>query len=97
MLSVATFQSVEAQEVIRSTYTYKTIGDLRIRADVYRKPGEIVTPAILWIHGGALIMGKRRGLNAVQAEKYLDAGYMTISIDYRLAPQAKLNQIIEDL
>ena len=97
ILSVATVQTVEGQEVIRSTYTYKTIGDLRIRADVYRRPGEIVTPAILWIHGGALIMGNRRGLNAVQAEKYLDAGYTIISIDYRLAPQAKLNDIIEDL
>jgi acetyl esterase/lipase len=97
VLSLAAFHNVEGQEVIRSTYTYKTIGDLRIRADVYRRPGEIVTPAILWIHGGALIMGNRRGLNAVQAEKYLDAGYTIISIDYRLAPQAKLNDIIEDL
>ena len=33
----------------------------------------------------------------VQADKYLDAGYTIVSIDYRLAPQAKLNQIIEDL
>ena len=30
-------------------------------------------------------------------EKYLNAGYTIISIDYRLAPQAKLPQIIEDL
>jgi acetyl esterase/lipase len=36
-------------------------------------------------------------LNPVQAEKYLNAGYAIVSIDYRLAPQAKLDQIIEDL
>ena len=90
VLSIAGSQNVEGQEVVRTTYTYKTVGDLRIRADVYRKPGDIPTPAILWVHGGALIMGNRRGLNAVQADKYLDAGYTIVSIDYRLAPQAKL-------
>ena len=90
-------QHVNGQEVIKSTYTYKTIGDLKIQADVYRKPDDIVQPAIFWIHGGALIMGNRRGLNPVQAEKYLNAGYTIISIDYRLAPQVKLKQIIEDI
>ena len=97
VLVSAALQRVEGQEVVRSTYTYKTVGNLRIRADVYRKPGDAVRPAILWLHGGALISGNRRGLNAVQAEKYLDAGYTIISIDYRLAPQAKLRDIVEDL
>ena len=93
----AGLQGVRAQEVVRSTYTYKTIGDLRIRADVYRKPEAVGSPVILWIHGGALIMGNRRGVNAAQVQQYLDAGYTIVSIDYRLAPQAKLNQILEDL
>ena len=96
-LSIIGIQHVESQEVVRSTYTYKTIGDLSIRADVYRKPGDKVHPAIFWIHGGALIMGNRRGLNPAQAEKYLNAGYTIISIDYRLAPQVKVQEIIEDL
>jgi acetyl esterase/lipase len=81
MLSMSTFQPLHCQEMVRSTYTYKTVGDLRIRADVYRKPDDMVRPAILWIHGGALIMGNRRGLNAAQAERYLNAGYTIISID----------------
>lgn len=90
-------QPSHAQEVVRSTYVYKTLNDLRIRADVYRKSGDEIRPVILWIHGGALITGNRRGLNAMQAEKYLNAGYTIVSIDYRLAPQAKLDQIIEDV
>ena len=97
VLFIAGVQHVEGQEVVRSTYTYKTTGDLRIRADVYRKPDDVVRPAILWIHGGALIMGNRGWLHPVQAEKYLNAGYTVISIDYRLAPQVKLQRIIEDL
>ena len=91
------FPCAEAQELVRSTYTYKTVKDLHIRADVHRKAGDDVRPAMLWIHGGALISGNRRGPNAAQAERYLNAGYAIISIDYRLAPQAKLDQIIEDL
>jgi acetyl esterase/lipase len=97
VMSLSGFQFIIGQEVVRSTYTYKTTDGLHVRADVYRKPDGIVKPAILWIHGGALIMGNRRWLNPVQAEKYLEAGFTVVSIDYRLAPQVKLPQIIEDL
>lgn len=96
ILSLTTIQ-LEGQKVIKSTHTYKTVGDLKIQADVYRKSDDVVRPAIFWIHGGALIMGNRRGLNHVQAEKYLNAGYVIISVDYRLAPQVKVKQIIEDI
>ncbi len=97
ILTIASVQEVEGQELFKNTYTYKTIGDLRILADVYRKQDDLIRPAILYIHGGALIMGNRSWLDPVQAQKYVDAGYTIISIDYRLSPQAKLNQIIEDL
>lgn len=90
-------QVVHTQEVSRSTYTYKTVNGLPIRADVYRKFGDDIRPVVLWIHGGALITGSRRGLNPAQAERYLDAGYAIVSIDYRLAPQAKVDQIVADL
>ncbi|HLF44896.1 MAG TPA: alpha/beta hydrolase [Chitinophagaceae bacterium] len=96
LLSIAGLNT-DGQEIVRSTYTYKAIGDLRIRADVYRKPDDSVRPAILWLHGGALIMGSRRWLNQGQAERYLNAGYTIIAIDYRLAPQTKLSQILVDL
>jgi len=82
---------------LKQTYTYKTVADCKIQADVHRAPGDGVRPVILWIHGGALIMGNRAGINAVQLQKYLDAGYTVVSIDYRLAPETKLKAIIEDL
>lgn len=82
---------------LRTTYTYKTIGDLQIQADVYRAPGEAIQPAILWIHGGALIWGSRRWLPPVQVDRYVDAGYTVIAIDHRLAPEVKLDEIVGDL
>ncbi len=34
------------------TYTYKQVGDLEIKADVYRADDETIRP-VVWIHGGA--------------------------------------------
>ena len=81
----------------KQTYIYKTVGDCKIKADVYRMPGDEVRPALLWIHGGALIMGQRGFVPRDQLARYLDAGFTLISIDYRLAPETKVKGIIEDL
>jgi acetyl esterase/lipase len=97
LVTVACHQDVEAQGFAKTTHTYKTVRGLSIRADVYRASGNAFRPAILYIHGGALIMGNRSWLNPVQVRKYLDAGYTVISIDYRLAPQTKLNEILDDV
>jgi acetyl esterase/lipase len=81
----------------KATYTYKRVGECDIKADVYRLPGKDVRPAIVWIHGGALIFGDRGSVRPDQLQRYLRAGYAVVSIDYRLAPETKLPDIIEDL
>jgi len=86
-----------AAEVRVQTYTYKRVGDLEIKADVYREDDEKIRPVIVWIHGGALIMGGREGINRRVKKMFLDAGYAIVSIDYRLAPETKLPAIIEDV
>jgi len=86
-----------AAEVRMQTYTYKRVGDLEIKANVYRADDEKVRPVIVWIHGGALIMGGRNGVNGRVKKMFLDAGYAIVSIDYRLAPETKLPAIIEDV
>lgn len=80
-----------------TTYTYKTVGKLAIQADVYRPAGTEVLPVILWIHGGALIVGTRIWMPEDQLAEYIKAGFAVVSIDYRLAPETKLAEIIEDL
>jgi acetyl esterase/lipase len=85
--------------------TYKTVGDLALRADVYGADGEAGSnaggrrPALLWIHGGALIFGHRIELADAeeQLELYLDRGYVVVSIDYRLAPATRLDEIQSDV
>jgi acetyl esterase/lipase len=73
------------------------VQDCQIPADIYRSPGDEQRPVILWIHGGALIFGDRSMLPPEQVELYLTAGYTVVSIDYRLAPETKLQAIREDV
>lgn len=89
--------ATSAPPVDRRTWIYKTVGDLPIKADVYRRPGDDVRPVIVWLHGGGLITGSRGGPDPEQRQRYLDAGYVIVSIDYRLAPETKLLAIIEDV
>ena len=81
----------------KQTYVWKIVDDHEIRADVYRVAGEGTRPAILWVHGGALIIGERSSLSTNELELYLESGYVVVSIDYRLAPESKLPAILEDL
>ena len=81
----------------RQTYTFKAVGDCEIRADVYSPASGGARPGIVWIHGGALISGSREVIQPGQLANYLEAGYVLISVDYRLAPETKLPEIIQDL
>lgn len=86
----------------RKTFTYKKVGDLEIKADVYlpsaAPPGpEHKWPVLFWIHGGALIMGDKGGIDRRFKPLLLKSGYAIVSIDYRLAPETKLPAIIDDL
>ncbi len=82
------------------TYTYKLIGENQeLKADVHGTSDDAVRPVVVYIHGGALIVGSRE-LSAKPGtllDALLKAGYAVVSIDYRLAPQVKLPAIIEDV
>ncbi|MCA9230253.1 MAG: alpha/beta hydrolase [Planctomycetales bacterium] len=84
-------------EVVKQSWTYKTVGDLEIKADVFRLDDDRVRPIVIWIHGGALILGNREGIDRRIREPLLEAGYVLVSIDYRLAPETKLPEILNDL
>ena len=82
----------------KQTHVYKTVGQCEIRADVYPAPDvSRPSPVVVWIHGGALIMGSRRSAPDRHLERYLDAGLTVVSVDYRLAPETKVEGIVEDV
>ena len=79
------------------TYNYKTVGDLQIKADVYRESGDGVQPVVVWIHGGALITGHRESVPQWLLDASRERNWTVVSIDYRLAPETQLPQIIQDV
>ncbi len=87
----------EDGEWTEQTFVYKSVGPTKIEADVRRRNGTQARPAVVWIHGGALIMGNRKGVPRNIVELCKANNYVLISIDYRLAPEVKLPAIIDDL
>jgi acetyl esterase/lipase len=81
----------------KQTVVYKTVGPTKIHADVYRRNGDTPRPAVVWIHGGALIMGNRDGIPRDIRQLCREQNYVLISLDYRLAPEVTLPAIIEDV
>jgi acetyl esterase/lipase len=79
------------------TYVYKTVNDLDIKADVYQYDEERVRPVVVWIHGGALINGHRAGISGRVRKFAFENDCILVSIDYRLAPETKLPEIIKDV
>lgn len=84
----------------RSTFVHKHADGCEIGLDVYRPAAGGVNgrlPVVVWIHGGALIMGSRASVPDHLLGLCRDQGIALVSIDYRLAPQVMLPAIIEDL
>lgn len=95
---LAASRPLRAQWQNPETIIYKVTQGCEIKADVYPagKPGS-GKPALLWIHGGALMVGSRKQIGTPMIFDLHQAGYVIVSIDYRLAPTTKVPQIIEDL
>ena len=99
VLLLTSLQGAPAAEpaVVKKTHTYKTAGDVKIQADVYRPDDTAVRPVLVWIHGGALINGNKNSVPKNLLDLARDEGYALVSIDYRLAPEVKLPEIISDV
>lgn len=102
MVSVALLASPSAvrgdePKFPRKTFTYKTVGQTKIQADVYRPDDEKPRPVVVWIHGGALIVGNRDSVPKRLLDLCRNEGYVLVSLDYRLAPEVKLPAIVEDV
>jgi acetyl esterase/lipase len=86
----------KAAELIRRVYTYKTVGSLELKADVFRLSHFKKGPILVFIHGGQLVGGDR-GIVPQELQPFARAGYSIVTIDHRLAPETKLAGIVEDV
>jgi len=87
----------EALAVSLKTHIYKEIDGHKIALDVHRlKDDTKKRPVFLRLHGGALIGGGRY-FPAKRRDRWLKAGFVVVSIDYRLAPQVKVKDQFQDI
>lgn len=77
---------------------YKRVDGCELPADVWEPADtDSLRPVLIYLHGGALIMGNRSSDRPEIVNLLLPKGYVIVSLDYRLAPETKLPGIIEDL
>lgn len=81
----------------KTTYTYKTVAGLPIKADVYRTGDATKRPVVVWIHGGALINGHREAIDRRLIDPCLAEDWTVVSVDYRLAPETRLPEVVQDV
>jgi acetyl esterase/lipase len=88
----------QASAPVRESHTYKVVGGQELQLDVIGSRNGESRPCVVWIHGGGLIFGSRTTsprdslLSALAAEDLV-----VVTIDHRLAPEAKLADIVDDV
>ena len=82
----------------KQTRTYVRRGEVALPLDVYPPVGNPTgRPCVVWIHGGALIMGSRGRVPSPLETLCRERGWYLVSLDYRLAPETRLPGILEDV
>ncbi len=76
---------------------YRRVGELDLCIDLYPAPGGGRRPLVVWIHGGALILGSRTRVPAHLLEACHRENWALASLDYRLAPEVKLPTLLDDV
>ncbi|GID31596.1 alpha/beta hydrolase [Paractinoplanes brasiliensis] len=68
-----------------------TIPGAHVPLTVLSPAGELPSgaPGILWLHGGGMVMGNRYSQIDIPLEWLAEFGAVVVSVDYRLAPEAR--------
>ena len=72
---------------------FATIGEKRLALDIYLPEGVENAPLLVWVHGGAWRSGSKTDVPAV----FVENGFATASVDYRLSVEAKFPAQVHDI
>lgn len=94
VLSLSLSQIVLSQQ----EFVYKTVNGHAIKASIYLPTTKGPHPVLIYYHGGGFVFGnKDQGLDELLKTRLLASNYAVISANYRLAPETKLDGIMEDV
>jgi acetyl esterase/lipase len=97
LTSCAVLHAEEKAEIeAKKDVTYATVGDTKLQLDLYSPKGlDHPVPAIVVIHGGGWMAGKRQDMASL-AERLAEHGFVAATISYRFAPKHRFPAQIED-
>ncbi|MEK6256917.1 MAG: alpha/beta hydrolase, partial [Chloroflexota bacterium] len=84
---------------VETNITYCTIDGINLEMDVYYpQSAEGLWPVAVYVHGGSFVMGnKNSGAGIPFVQPLVEAGYLVVAINYRLAPENPFPAPIEDV
>ncbi len=96
--SAAPLNQAQAGSVQRDV-TYCTADGIALKMDIYQPgapiPGKM--PVMMYVHGGSWTSGNKSSAEvSLLVDEASRRGYLSVSIDYRLAPKYKFPAQIED-
>jgi acetyl esterase/lipase len=92
---------------VEKNVVYETVGGDKLQLDLAMPPGEGPFPCVVMLHGGAWRTGTRKEFSSNTKDKagalqpswietVAQRGYVTATVDYRLAPKYQFPAMIED-
>ncbi|KAI1389672.1 uncharacterized protein F4822DRAFT_428014 [Hypoxylon trugodes] len=89
-------EEVERKLETKQTVTFKKVDGLDLQADIYYPSEKVESgktlPVALMVHGGGHVMLSRDDIRPEQTDMLLKAGFLPISVDYRLCPETTLRE-----
>ncbi|MCA9679847.1 MAG: alpha/beta hydrolase, partial [Myxococcales bacterium] len=79
---------------------YHRVGKRALRLDVYRRrdlPADAAAPVFVYVHGGAWVIGNKGQQGRLTVHRLAAAGWVCVSINYRLSPRATFPDHIHDV
>ena len=70
------------------------VGDMHVR--VYAPSGERLLPVMVYFHGGGWVLGDLETGDALVRRLVNETGYVCLSVEYRLAPEAPFPAALDD-
>lgn len=98
MLSTLLLLTFVAEPTIALDVIYSRVAGEEIKMDIYypERSATSVSPAVLVIHGGSWMFGKRQDM-AEMAKELAKSGFVAATTSYRLAPKHKWPAMLDDV
>ena len=85
-----------AEPQVHRDLPYAGTRDGRQTLDVYAPTERKGHPVVFWIHGGGWQAGDKKEVEA-KPRAFVDKGYVFVSVNYRLLPEASIKQMAGDV